>query len=479
MDNLEQEKKELYKVFWSGEDVSAEYLSEYYKNELERIKHENGLMGEFKASGKYVFSPEVKRGLIAIKKKIEDKKDNTYLLISKTTQTLFSFKMRIFEVEGQKDLLAANLYLIEIVDDERMEKSLITFVAQYVDLNNDEFINKVKYMFNISVDGEFAEYEKKENESIILPLLPAYKVPAISQEEIDKNYVERMLEELENCGDIGKKILDAFKLKTKTEKEDQKISFTLQRKMLNAIIEKNKAMPLLVSNTSVVEIIKTYNDHIKAIKTQEKTIEPFKEKVEEEKKEDKAKSAGASKPASKKASGGKPAKKEKAKANKIPPSKKDDKKKKDKKKDSPYKDAVAVKKKEIEIAKIELNIPKTEPVKKTPKVISTIKTKVPLSKGTPKQKLQPKKEPVKEEVKEPKIEEEKALTIEDLEREWEKQESLMDNQTLIKENATLDIDEKKENLSETPTGLIAEMDILIATESQSKTKKIPNMEKII
>ena len=51
-----EEKKTSYTLFWSGEEISTDYLSKYYENELDDIKEENILLGEFDKKGKYTFT---------------------------------------------------------------------------------------------------------------------------------------------------------------------------------------------------------------------------------------------------------------------------------------------------------------------------------------------------------------------------------------------------------------------------------------
>jgi len=272
-----EEKKNTYTLFWSGEEISADYLSTYYANELDEIKDKNLLLGEFKSNGKYVFNAEMKKALVAIKKRVEDKNENSYFLIAKTFKNSFNFKMRVFEVEDN-NLLAANLYLIEVVDDERFKKPIKTFVAQYVDKKNDEFINKAKYIFNIVVDGEFNEFEKRENETIIEPILPKLVEKNEALLEIAaENFIEAMIEELEKTEE-GKKILKEFEEATKylenkgkskkeaLEKGEEiapKPNFKQLKKKLDSIVEGNKGYEVIIqTNPEIKKAIEKYNEAV-------------------------------------------------------------------------------------------------------------------------------------------------------------------------------------------------------------------------
>ncbi len=403
-----EEKKESYTLFWSGEEISTDYLSQYYANELDELKDENLLVGSFTSKGKYVFSPETKKALVSIKKKVEDKTDNSYFLVAKTFKNNFNFKMRVFEVEDET-LLAANLYLIEVVDDERFTKPLKTFVAQYVDKKNDEFINKAKYIFNISIDGEFNEFERKENETIIEPVAPKPREKNEAALEIAyEKYIEAMLEELENAGELGKKIKAEFEKETKYLESKEKAKEPVERgdiekeplpkpnykalkRKLDAIIEKNKGLEVLTKeNPKIEEVVKKHNEAVAQEKENSKQIEimpdDFKKLKEEEKKKD-APAAGGTAPkkeGAKKSSGasksggdgggGKKADKKKDGGGGG--------KKKDKKKDSKDPDwkgagdpkAKAIKIEKIDIAKMLKELEElskaldktTEPVKKEP-----------------------------------------------------------------------------------------------------------------
>ena len=374
-----EEKKETYTLFWSGEEISADYLSKYYANELDEIKDKNILLGEFSKNGKYIFNTEMKRALVAIKKRMDDKNDNSYFLVAKTLKNVFTFKMRIFEVENDS-LLAANLYLIEVVDDERFKKPLKTFVAQYVDKKNDEFINKAKYIFNIAVEGEFNEFERKENENIMTPVLP--KTRERNEAALDvaaENYIEAILQELEKCGEEGKKIKEEFEQATKysenkqiakAEKADkEKIpaprpNYRAIKKKLDSIVEKYKGYENLVEkNPEIKKAVEKYNESVeqeKATSAQaEIMLEDYKKLKEETKKEEPTKaSTPAAKKEEKKSGGGGSGGGGKSKGKGGKPSgggggKKPD--KKTKKEDPPsWKNAVAPNATEVKIKEIDI-----------------------------------------------------------------------------------------------------------------------------
>lgn len=350
-----EEKKEQFTLFWSGDNVSTGFLSKYYANELDTIKEQNMLLGEFNGKGKYSFSQETKKALIAVKKAVEEKIENSYYIIAKTFKNTFSFKMKIFDVEDDS-LLAANLYLIEVVDDERFKKPLKTFIAQYIDKKNDEFINKAKYVFNITTQGDFLDYEKKENETIIEPVLPKFRAKNVDMLEIAaESFVKEIIEELKKTKE-GKKILKEFfdkagdegkKLLNNDEKE--KPNFLELKKVLDIVVENNKGFEKLVeSNPQIEKSIQKYNEAVDAEKEFAKNIElshnefkelKNKEEKKEEKKEDKGKDSASTKGNSSKSSGNtgksngsKSDKKDKGNKSKGGKDKKDKGKKDDKKK---------------------------------------------------------------------------------------------------------------------------------------------------
>ncbi len=317
-----EEKNEKLTLFWSGEEISTEYLSKYYENELDDIKAENILLGEFDKKGKYSFSQEVKKGLVAIKKRIDEKNDNSYFLIAKTTKNSFTFKMKVFDIEG-KDLLGANLYIIEVVDDVRFLKPLKTFVAQYVDKKNDEFINKAKYVFNINIEGEFNELEKQENDAIVDPILP--KVREKNQTYLDiaiEVLLEEILAELEFCGEEGKKIKEEFEKETAYSSSKEGVSkgeiakpnYRELKRKLDQIVEKNKGYETLVAtNPNLGKAIEKFNQAVENEKAQSQQVELIPEDIKklekdkkEEKKEEKKADKGGAKSAGK-SSGGKSA----------------------------------------------------------------------------------------------------------------------------------------------------------------------------
>lgn len=379
MENV-QEKKVLQKIFWSGEEISTDYLSKYYENELDEIKRENLLLGQF-VGEKYIFNTNVKKGLIALKKKIEEKNNTNYFLVSKTLKNVYSFKLKIFET-GKDNLIAANLYLIEIIDDIRFKKPLKTFVAQYVDENNAEFLNKVKYIFNISIEEEFLERERIENETIIKPIIEI--VPSVDEqiEKISKDFVEEIIEELEKSeSEVAKKILKEFKDSLKKESDnsnkeaDKQPNYKDLKKKLSAVIEKHiKREDLVIIVPKLADVIKKYNQAVENIKQVSASIDDIPDEIQKPKEEAKAKTDSGKKAsstkkasASKSASKGNSSSKSSKKKGGDGGGKKD--KKKGKKKEDPWwKGAVA-------LPKVEINTPSQKNDTKNPAIVAKNSTK--------------------------------------------------------------------------------------------------------
>lgn len=405
MEELKNEKAS-YKLFWTGEEISIDFLAQYYANELDDIKAKNNLLGSFDEQGEYSFNAETKKGLIALKKKIEEKREKSYFVIAKTPKNTFSFKLKIFEVEDSS-LLAANLYLVEVVDDERITKPLKTFVAQYVDKNNEEFLNKVKYIFNISIDDVFLENEKLGNEEIITPLLPQIEeINEFDLEQIDEKFVTEILKILEEKGgEKEKKILKKFYEETsynEKKKEQEPIKYSEIKKRLSAIIEKEKGFQTIILEIPEVgNVIKEYNEAKKEAIKKASMIEvassapPVIEKAGENNKDEKGgKSKASSGGGGKKASGGGGGKSGGGKSGGgkksggggggSKPKKKDA-----KKADPPYKGAIAPIIEKIKDTQLKKKAPETkkEPVLKNRKVVPKI-----ADKQIEKVKKQPRKE---------------------------------------------------------------------------------------
>jgi len=284
-------------IFWSGEEISDKFLAQYYSNILDDVREENQLLGKFEGD-KYCFQEEIKKALIAVRKKVEDHNGDSYFVVSKTLKNVLTFKMRIFKV-ADGSLLAANLYLIEIVDDVRFNKPLKTFVAQYVDKNNEEFVNKAKYVFNINVDGEFLELERQGNENEIGGHFPRRNATIEEQiEELNKNFLLALIAELEKGGAEGKKIAEEYKKLLDKQTQEGKVSYTKLKKEVDILIEQNGGFKALVAeNPNVKDVILQYNEKVLTIKQEIKKVEfsiddkPKKEdlKGKEEKKQETSK----------------------------------------------------------------------------------------------------------------------------------------------------------------------------------------------
>ena len=380
MDVIAEEKKTSYKVFWSEQEVSDKFLVQYYSQMINQIAKENKLLGKFDGE-KYSITQDVKSALIKIRKKVEEKNDNSYFITAKLPDKVFTFKMRVFEVDNG-NMLAASLYLIEIVDSELFAKPLKSFIAQYVDKNNDEFMHKAKYAFNISVEGEFNEHEKLENKELFKINTKVKALSTVANEKLSKMFILEMLKQFETSTKLGQEIIDEFKNKNPNF-EDEKVSYSELKKSFDEIVEKNGGYAeLLKENEGMKTVVKNFVNDVDKEFSQVVQVEAIVPPPKKEDKKEEKKEAGKDSAKSSAKGGGKSSSKGEKKAGgksgggggkkKGGTDKKKDSKKKEKKPATPYTFDLSYKsifgtEKKVEIKKPTLKITATE--KEKPKVV--------------------------------------------------------------------------------------------------------------
>lgn len=265
--NISAEPKISYE--YKGKTYDDKDMVAYFKHENYLHKLENKLLGEYDEKGKYIFSKDIARDLVLLRKQILLKDKQTYLLKSVCGEQIFEFKLEIGV--ASKGKAYAQLYLIEkaynIIGDEKIDvKTPIVF---YTDDSDIYFEGKVKKIFNI-YEGDEVEGRMKENETLALALLEKMKFWGKIYERYllesrlrDKIYIEKILRILSQDKNVGavalKKYEELIKKYEKVLTPANKNYYRVLKQLLDSVLieeEQNtsKEVALLIQRLRKVYI---------------------------------------------------------------------------------------------------------------------------------------------------------------------------------------------------------------------------------
>lgn len=354
---VKEETKKTFKLFSSDQEYTDPLTIDYLKICLREFTDANHLIGKFNDDGKYFLEQDIKRELVNMEKEISELRDGVFFAENNYLFKNFSFKVVTEKISETR--AKATLYLLENYKDGYEEGMFTTFVASF-EADIDSNLNpKVRTVFNlVDSSGDLSENDIPN----LAVLLQGQQDNGIFLDELielgSQIYVLRMLELLENAGEKGKEILEAFKKRQEElekieegkEKPEQKNKskknnfdykpkvnkkYTNLRKILDKTIQEKGGIEKLPIKKE--DIQKNLKDFVEPVKKVENLRKSYKNPVVEKqagaaikKAPDKAKSSSknsqtkSSSSSSKTAGGSSPKKKS---------AKKDGDKKKDKKKD--------------------------------------------------------------------------------------------------------------------------------------------------
>ena len=284
---------------------------EYLKIMCLQKKQKNNLLGDFSSDGKYTFkNEELIQALLSIPKHLDEKDDDIYYASARLGTFLLNFKI-VFEMDAT--FCKSTIYLIET--EEKTEES----VKHLTKLDANESVYQTLYReemltyWNIYRDEDYVQ--KEEDEKKILDYLDSQEKERDFSKELTEIlaqiYILRMLAALENCGELGQKIKNEYKLLIeKIMKGDPSISqdYTRMKAILDEIIQKNNAYDTLMQNPEVAKAMETFSVPIMRLYDKEKVSNteaaPIKNKETTPEKKAESAPAKKSKPESKSKSGG-------------------------------------------------------------------------------------------------------------------------------------------------------------------------------
>lgn len=272
------------------EQAKENYLEILYY----QVKQRNGLLGTFDNKGKYKIDDEKIRGcLLNVPKKFDEKVDNVIYASARKNSRIINFKV-VFE-EGL-DFSVATLYLIEIEHGLEEDVKHLTELGKYENIQSPEFREKVFNEWKI-----WTEQDVFDKDDYLFEYLRLQEEEMLFNKELSEIlaqlYLVRVLKILENCGALGQKILQEYKLmieKLQAKDPGFVLSNSNLKEVLDYVLTKNNALGEIVKSQGVPAVIASYANPLKRIKDkvpvkirEAGSTEESKEKKKEEKKPEK------------------------------------------------------------------------------------------------------------------------------------------------------------------------------------------------
>ena len=263
------EKKLSYKVYGQDITLTDGDVIDYYRTRMKIMVMRFMLVGRIDDKGVYRIKDEIKLDLIRMNKEISDSGEDFYRAEARYISKIFYFNIKIEMVDGNR--ARASLYLSEFVDDFLEDEYIVSHIADYTDVYDEQFRVKVRKAFNLF------DVAIKNDE---------FKMPALAvlmSDEYDINeyigglydiasqiYVMRMLKLLEASGDAkSQEILARYKqlIVDKDENDiNEKYKYTKSKALLDrAIDEKGGLEKLDVNKDELKSIVNEVNKSVKAI----------------------------------------------------------------------------------------------------------------------------------------------------------------------------------------------------------------------
>ena len=242
----EEKTVETFKTFENEETLRDKDLITYYKLRLLEIKQKQRLLGNFTDDGKYVFSPEIKKALVKIKKLITSSDETSFFAQVAISSVVLSFRVNTW-VAGSDAI--ANLYLDEKFSEDRQIQS---FVAQYVAEYDSTFLDRVKKVFNLFEEVE--ELELDEESPIKEEVLKCEKEFEAKSYifEIEAQYMMlEIMEKLKKGGEQEKQPLQLLERQLEIEKlkpEGRFVYINLKHFFEHELLKNNKFSELFEQN---------------------------------------------------------------------------------------------------------------------------------------------------------------------------------------------------------------------------------------
>ncbi len=236
----EEKKAEVapYSVFGTDMVVDQKEFISFYKYRMKMMIMKYKLVGHIDESGKYVIREEIRRDLVRMEKEIDDMGDNYYKAIALYMKKHFYYTVKI---QLQDDGTAkASLYLSEYVDNFLGNEYIVTHIADFVAIYDDEFRVKLRKAFHLVDVGTKVDDTAVPELAVIMQDGFDFELIAGSLYDMAcQIYLMNMLKLLEESGPAGKKILAQYRalLGKNNVEVNEKFRYIAYKSLLDRVID--------------------------------------------------------------------------------------------------------------------------------------------------------------------------------------------------------------------------------------------------
>ena len=262
-----EKPKPTYKMYERDFSITDCDLFDYYKTRMKMLVMNFMLVGRFDEEGNYRIKDDIKYDLAKMYKEIEDSGEDFYRASCRFMDKDFYFDVKIEQIDDGK--AKASLTLSEFVDNFLESPYIVSHIADFVDVYDEQFRVKVRQAFNLY------DVAMRNDEARISALT------VLLQDEYDINvyigglydlasqiYLMRMLKLLESGGEVGQKIIARYKALAleSGDDENEKHKFTRQKALLDRAIDEFGGLEKLpVDSKELKSIVVEINKSVKAI----------------------------------------------------------------------------------------------------------------------------------------------------------------------------------------------------------------------
>ncbi len=239
---LEKEEKaptpKPYPVFGTNcTATKAEFIT-YYKYRMKMMIMKYKLVGHVDDNGQYVIGENIKRDLVKMEKEIEDQAENYYKAIALYMKKHFYYSIRVQVLDDGR--AKASLFLSEFVDDFLGHEYIVSHIADFVDVNDDDYRIKLRKAFHlVDVATKVDDFAVPDLAVIMQDAFDFELIAGDLYDAASQIYLMSMLKEIEESGPLGQEVLTKYRalLADKNIEVDEKFRYTSYKALLDRIID--------------------------------------------------------------------------------------------------------------------------------------------------------------------------------------------------------------------------------------------------
>lgn len=258
----------------NGELTNASEIAYYKATQREEIIT-NIMLGDYNQNGEYIIDENIVLELVSMPKQIINSFSNMIFCQSLVVTEFIQQEKFVVKIKQDDNNPEIKISVLEIMETVKKADGLIintvsTPIAKYVDVNSDEYNNKMFNAFNIIDATEFSVQQAEQFNRGFVSLRRKY-ISALSQLcsnqliEAGKDAYNKKLEILKSSGEVGQSTLKLFEERlNKNPLIASQNDFKALNELLDSAIEVNKANLQPVMN-EVQEVGVNYADKIQNI----------------------------------------------------------------------------------------------------------------------------------------------------------------------------------------------------------------------